>query len=382
MNDKQNHLSSTSSMIITHGGKVYEAARRWGIEADEVTDFSANINPLGMPSAVIAAIKNSLNKIYAYPDEHAFIYALADRYNIASDAIIVGNGSAALMFAVLRAIRPARVLLLEPAFSEYHRACIAAKAAAIRWTLREETGFMPDFASLIAAIEKRRFDLLILNSPHNPTGTLYAKEELTVLIERAEANQVVVMLDEAFIDYAPQSSLLDLAAEKSHCIVLRSLTKFFAMPGLRIGYAVCGTELASIIREQIETWPVSTTALEAGCAALRETQYEPHACRINAQSRKEFAEALHRIGLQVFPSAANFLLAKLPCGSGAELAQWLEPERILIRRCDSFHGLGDMYIRLAVRSNQEHLRLVSLIEAYLAHQIPLKSVIKDDSETI
>ena len=141
--------------------------------------------------------------------------------------------------------------------------------------------------------------------------------------------------------------------------------KFYAMPGLRIGYAVCQPELASVVKEQIEAWPVSTIALEAGRAALGEAEYESKARRINAQFREEFAEELRGIGLRVFPSTANFLLAQLPFGSGAELAQWLEPERVLIRRCDSFRGLGDTYIRMAVRSRRDNLRLVSLIEAWL-----------------
>jgi threonine-phosphate decarboxylase len=360
-------LNKVEPMTTAHGGKVYEAARRWGISPEAVIDFSANINPFGMPPGVRAAIENSLApaSLRAYPDEYAFVSALAGKHNLTPGEIIIGSGSVALMFAVLRAILPARVLLLEPAFGEYFRACVAVKAAVTRWRLAEETDFTPDFASLVRAIEERQFDLVILNSPHNPTGNLYAREELLTLVDLAEANQVAVMLDEAFIDYAPQASLLHSAAEKSRFIVLRSLTKFYAMPGLRVGYAVCGAKMAAAVREQIETWSVSTVALEAGRAALTEMEYESQTRRINAEAREEFADALHGIGLWVFPSAANFLLARLPCDSGAELTRRLEPERVLIRQCDSFRGLGDMYIRLAVRSRLDNLRLVSLIGKWL-----------------
>lgn len=359
-------------MTATHGGKVYAAARRLGIRADEIIDFSSNINPLGTPEGVLTAIENSLApaSLHAYPDEHAFVAAVAGKHNVTPETIIVGNGSAALVFAVLRTILPARVLLLEPAFGEYVRACVAVKAAVTRWRLAEETGFAPDFASLARSIQERRFDLVILNSPHNPTGSLYAREELLVLAKLAEANQVAVMLDEAFIDYVPQASMLHRAAKQSRFVVLRSLTKFYAMPGLRVGYAVCGAELAAAVRGQIEAWPVSAIALEAGRAALAEEQYESQARRINAQAREEFADALQRIGLYVFPSAANFLLARLPGGSGAELARWLEAERILIRPCDSFRGLGDPYVRLAVRSRGDNLRLVSLIGTWLKRKEP------------
>lgn len=360
-------LKSAELMYATHGGRVYEAARRLGIRPEEIIDFSSNINPLGPPSGVLAAIENSLSplSLRAYPDEHAFVSALADRDNVSPDEIVIANGSAALMFGALRAILPKRVLLIEPAFGEYLRACIAVRAEVTSWLLAEKTGFALDFASLMRAVEERQFDLVVLNSPHNPTGTLYAREQLLTLIDVAEANNVSVLLDEAFIDYAPQASLRPLPVTKPGLVVLRSLTKFYAMPGLRIGYAVGEAGLAAAVREQIEAWPVSTVALEAGHAALKEDEYAAQSRLVNAQAREEFTDALRGIGMHVFPSAASFLLARLPSGSGAELARWLESARILIRRCDSFRGLGDTYIRLAVRSREDNLRLVSQITTWL-----------------
>ncbi len=350
-----------------HGGRVYEAARRWRIAPEEVIDFSANINPFGPPPGVLAALEKSLAPVSlrSYPDSHAFISALAEKHNVARDEIVVGPGSAALMFAALRAMLPATALVLEPGFDEYFRACAAVEAEVLRPRLTERNGFAPDFNALVRAIEARRCDLVILNSPHNPTGRLYTREDLLALVDVAEANGVAVLLDEAFIDYAPESSLLPVAATKSRFIVLRSLTKFYAIPALRIGYAVCAAGMAAAIREQLDAWPVSTIALEAGQAALAEEEYEGASRCINTQARDEFAAALREIGLSVFPSDANFLLVRLSRCSGVELAQWLESSRTLIRRCDSFSGLGDAYIRLAVRSREDNLRLVSLIETWL-----------------
>jgi threonine-phosphate decarboxylase len=355
-----------------HGGRVYEAARRWGIAPEEVIDFSANINPLGPPPGALAAIENCLApaRLRAYPDTHAFISALADKHGVASNEIVVGAGSAALMFASLRALNPATVAVLEPGFDEYFRACAAVEAQVTRIRLTEKNNFAPDFGALARIIEARQCDLVILNSPHNPTGRLYAREDLLALLDVAEANDVAVLLDEAFIDYAPQASLLRIAVSKRRLVVLRSLTKFYAIPGLRVGYAVCAAEMAAAIREQIDAWPVSTIALEAGRAALAEGEYEVETRHINTQAREEFAVALREIGLFVFPSDANFLLVKLSRGSGAGLARWLESSRILIRRCDSYSGLGDAYVRLAVRSGEDNLRLVSFIEAWLSRSDP------------
>ncbi len=156
------------------------------------------------------------------------------------DEIIVGSGVASLIFAVMRAISPKRVIILEPAFAEYARACAAANATITTSLLRERHCFAPDFVELTRLLDDRQVDLVILNSPHNPSGRLYDRKDLLSLVETAERNNATVVLDEAFIDYVPESSLLPLAATKAHLIVLRSLTKFYAMPGLRVGYAVCG----------------------------------------------------------------------------------------------------------------------------------------------
>ncbi|HKQ80383.1 MAG TPA: threonine-phosphate decarboxylase CobD [Blastocatellia bacterium] len=360
-------MNNRKSAGAVHGGRVYEAARRWGIAPEEVVDFSANINPFGPPPGVMSAIEKSLEPVNlrSYPDSHAFSSAVAEKHGVNPDEVVVGPGSAALMFAVLRATAPASAIVLEPCFDEYSRACAAVDAQVTRLRLTEENDFAPDFGALTRLVEARRRQLLILNSPHNPTGRLYRREDMTALLDAAEANSVAVLLDEAFIDYTPQASLVALAASKSRLVVLRSLTKFYAIPGLRVGYAVCAAELAAALQNQLDAWPVSTVALEAGRAALYQKEYEMEIRRANEQSREEFAAALREIGLSVFPSEANFLLVKLSRGSGAELARRLESSRILIRSCDSFSGMGDDYIRLAVRSREDNLRLVSLVEAWL-----------------
>jgi threonine-phosphate decarboxylase len=360
-------LNNRESLQAIHGGRVYQAAQSWGIAPEDVIDFSANINPLGPPPGVLVALENCLQPINlrTYPDLHAFLSAVAEKYSVAADQIVVGPGSSALIFAVLRAVLPATAIVMEPGFDEYFRACASVEADVIRPSLLEANCFAPDFASLVRTIEERKCDLVILNSPHNPTGCLYAREDLMALVDVAEENNVTVLLDEAFIDYVQEASLLPLVETKERLIVLRSLTKFYAIPGLRVGYAVCAARMAAAISAQLDPWPVSAIALEAGRAVLAEEEYERESRHINAQAREEFAAALHDIGLTIFPSVANFLLVKLPRGSGAELARHLESSRILIRRCDSFSGLEDAFIRLAVRARGDNLRLVSLIEAWL-----------------
>src|SRR5258705_2947281 len=177
--------SSVQPIHVEHGGRVYEAARLWGIEPHEVLDFSANINPLGPPRGVLSAISNALTPINlrVYPDVHNFVSAIADKYRLMPDEIVVDSGTASLIFAVMHALSPKRVLILEPAFVEYSRASAAVNAQISSALLAEERGFIPDFESLLRAVKERHFDLVILNSPHKPTGASYPRNELLSLIE-------------------------------------------------------------------------------------------------------------------------------------------------------------------------------------------------------
>jgi threonine-phosphate decarboxylase len=358
-------MSSYESQLLSkHGGRIYDAARRWGVSPDEVLDFSANINPLGPPQSVAEVCKAA--NVRSYPDEQLFVDALVSKHQPRPDGIVVGSGTASLMFAVMHAVRPQRVLLLEPAFAEYSRSCNAVNAEITSWLLAEENGFNPDFVQLIRSIKEGKFDLVIINSPHNPTGNIYPRAWLLSIVDAAHEQGTLVLLDEAFIDYALEQSLSSLVQAKHNLIVLRSLTKFYSIPGLRVGYAICEASLASEIRKQIAPWSVSTVALEAARSVLNDENFIADSLQINAVARDEFTAALRDSGLLIFPSAANFLLVKLPKGSGTDLQHWLEPERILIRTCDSFRGLGDAFIRLAVRTSSENLRLVSLIKQWLS----------------
>src|SRR6185369_292570 len=213
-----------------HGGRVFEAARRWNVDPASVIDFSSNMNPLGPSQQVLTAIESSLtpSRLRTYPDAHSFVAALSQRHGVTTDKIVVGSGVASLLFATMRAIRPTRVLILEPAFAEYGRASAAAHASVTTLQLTDHNCFTPDFEALAQAVEAQRFDVLVLNSPHNPSGNLYARADLLSLLDVAERTNTYVVLDEAFVDYVPECSLVSLAATRTNLVVLRSLTKFYA----------------------------------------------------------------------------------------------------------------------------------------------------------
>jgi threonine-phosphate decarboxylase len=356
--------SSENNRAI-HGGRVYVAARKWGVPVSEVVDFSANVNPFGPPEALAKVNEEAWRNIASYPDESEFVGALAHKLRAPERCIVVSNGSASLLFDVVRALKPSGALIVEPSFSEYRRVLEACRVHIDTYYLSEQRKFLPDFYALRSLIRGGEIDLVILNSPHNPSGALCPGSELLSIAREAHELGAFLLIDEAFIDYAPGGSNAIELMNLPNTIVLRSLTKFYAMPGLRIGYALCRPELAGQIARQIPTWPISSVALWAATKAIGDAAFEERSRSLNTTAREEFENALVESGLTVFPAAANFLLIKLPAGSGADLERWLEPHRILIRRCDSFRGLDDRFVRLAVRSSKDNLRLAELLGRWL-----------------
>lgn len=352
--------------FAAHGGAVDEASRRWGVSREEILDFSANINPLGPPIGIHQALANGWEAVKSYPDTERFVSTLSAKLGVGPENIVPGNGSTGLIFAAVRALKTERALLLEPAFSEYRRSLRAVGTHIDSVLLCESDEFCPDFHLVSKTLHLSRSDLIILNNPHNPSGAAYSPAAVKALAAEAEQRGASVIVDEAFVDYSPEVSVLSDASVLRNVIVLRSLTKFYAIPGLRIGYAVCNGDLASRLREQIEAWPATCLALDAAVAALADSAFEEQSRQQNELVREQFRGALDRLSLTVYPSAANFLLIKLEEGRrGASLAQWLERYRVLIRRCDTFSGLGDRFARLAVRSKTDNERLVGLIGEWM-----------------
>ena len=361
--------SESKDKRTVHGGRVYAAARKWGIDPGDVVDFSANINPDGPPQAVLAALIDSIKSIRSYPDLSVLIEALSDRLGVPRDCITVGNGSTALIFAAVRALCPRNALLLEPAFAEYGRALQTMGTHIDSVVLSPDNNFLPDWDILNRELQTAARDLIIINNPHNPSGALINREDLLRFARHAKSNGTAVIIDEAFIDYVPESSTLPLIVELDNTIVLRSLTKFYSIPGLRIGYAVCHPDIALRLQAQTETWPVSAPAIDAAMASLSDNDFDELARNRNLASRNEFATHLSELpDVKVFPSSANFLLIKLENRDCRLLAEWLEQFHILIRLCDSFEGLNSEYARLAMLKPEHNMKLVNLIGQWLIKQ--------------
>lgn len=341
----------------THGGNIAWAAQIAGCSPDVIVDFSASINPLGPPQSAIAAIQKGIKSISAYPDPNytQLRETLAQYHQLSPDWVLPGNGVAELLTWVGRELSHRMTCLPTPAFNDYKRALRAFSGWIWDCALNLEE---PLTLSILPDAPKSPSGL-ILNNPHNPTGHLWTVQEILPLLDKFD----LVVVDEAFMDFltpAQQESLVPYIQEYPHLVVLRSLTKFYSMPGLRLGYAVSHPDRLHRWQQTRDPWAVNSLAALAGIAALNDIIFQQQTWNWLPLARSMLFEELHKIpGLNPLTGYANFLLVKTEF-PGSQLQQaLLQKTQVLIRDCLSFPELGESYFRVAVRTEQENQRLIN-----------------------
>ncbi|HAX80038.1 MAG TPA: threonine-phosphate decarboxylase [Cyanobacteria bacterium UBA11372] len=351
-----------------HGGNLAWAAALAGCSPGAIVDFSASISPLGPPESVLAAIVAHLQDTRAYPDpDYSELRAmLAVAHHLPSDWILPGNGSAELLTWAARELSELEAAyLVTPAFGDYFRALLAFKAKVLKWPLgngslvignRAEFSQLPITNSQLPIPNSRSG--LLLNNPHNPTGQLFSRETILPLLEQF----ALVVVDEAFMDFVlphQQQSLIPLVQEYPNLVILRSLTKFYSLPGLRLGYAIAHPNRLLKWQQWRDPWPVNVLAAAAAIAALQDKAFEQLSWDWLSAARPRLFQGLAELpGLCPFPGAANFLLVKSEQSSVLIQEKLLKQSRILIRDCLSFPELGDRFFRVAVRSQADNQCLI------------------------
>jgi threonine-phosphate decarboxylase len=355
-------------MPYLHGGDINRAAREAGLPADRILDFSSNINPMGLPARAaqrLAREAQDPDTWTRYPDPEAgeLRSALSCYAAVPPQCIAISAGADSLIHAAVRTFAPRRCVIPIPAFSEYERACRAAGCEAVFVPLAQD--FFMDRETLQLLQEG---DLLVLNNPHNPSGACATRAAMLEQIDAARASAATVLVDEAFIDYVPEAAITQHAAASDGVIAIRSLTKFFGCPGLRVGYAIASPQTVRNIAVQLPPWPVTALAVNAVAEALQDAAYQTEAREQNRRARASLSMALSSLGFRLSPGAANFLLVCVPAGiSATEIRQRLIREHaIVVRECDSFAGLEpDRYLRIAVRRDDENRRLIDAVARIL-----------------
>lgn len=323
--------------LASHGGDIYRYER-------DVVDFSANINPLGLPPGIKKAIYSNLDKILHYPDPKAgkTTEKIAEYWRIDKENILLGNGTSELIYLIVSCFQPKTVSIPVPTFSEYELAT-------------KRIGSSIRFLRLDELESSNMEDMFFLCNPNNPTGNLFLGR-----IENKQAKLIVV--DECFMDFLPdqkEHTSIWKSVKSRNLIVLRTFTKFFAMPGLRIGYLIGHKEIVEKLRQYQAPWSTNCLAQMAAELVLSDTDYIKKTHRLIEKERNFLFEQLDKIdGLKPYPSVANFLLVKTK-NSSLNLKESLIKKQILIRDCSNFRGLSDRYIRVAVRLHKENLQLLA-----------------------
>ena len=367
-------------MSKIHGGNIFQFAHEQRIEPYEVVDFSANINPLGPSQRGLDALNAQLRYISHYPDatNDDVLNAIADTYEMDKHQIIVGNGAAELLYAICRLPGYTGAFVPAPGFSEYKEALEASKIPVrdIFYRPREDDNEKPYFEVPYLALETFAAELkgqdgriiVFLGNPNNPDGTLLDKDHIrTVASMLKDANSLLV-IDESFIDFVGNDPLQDnehsmrsLVNEFDNIIVVHSFTKFYAVPGLRIGAAFANETLITQLQQYIPSWSVNTLAQAYTKAALNDVDYIKRTKQELNEERAFMYNALDDIeGITVYPPSANFILFQV--NQEGITANYINEElkkyNMIVRNCDSYVGLTNHWVRIAIKDHDTNIKLV------------------------
>ncbi|MGL4736511.1 MAG: threonine-phosphate decarboxylase CobD [Cellulosilyticaceae bacterium] len=349
---------------LIHGGDIYSASKETGINQTDFIDFSANINPLGIPYAVKEAMVRSLDGCINYPDPlcRDLVQAIADHEEVEASAVLCGNGAADLIYRLARAHKPKKALLLAPTFAEYELALQTVGCTCEYFVITEKNGFIvtEDYLERLTS----DVDLIVLCNPNNPTGTLIPEILMEQILARCNTMQITCLLDECFNDFLENGEAVSQVGQLRcypNLIILKAFTKLYGLAGVRLGYALSYKySLLEAMRLEGQCWNVSVIAQAAGKAALAQEAFRKETLKLIAKERQYLMQELGRLGMTVFDSAANYVFFK--CSHGVMIQQMLRQQGILIRSCNNYHGLDDQYFRIAVKSHEENQILIQALE--------------------
>ena len=357
-----------------HGGEVWEIAEETGLSVEDLVDFSSSINPLGPSPRALEAIKNSFDKITLYPDSNstALREALACHFgNINKNNVIVGNGSTELiyLFAQVFLKRGDVALVAAPSFGEYANAIV--KSGGKSKHLKLTHNFQIELNAFLEEMEGLR--AVFLCNPNNPTSMLIPDNTLREIIEKALEEEVVVLLDEDFIEFVEDEkrhSLVNRISKYPNVFVLRTFTKFYGLTGLRVGYGIADEETIDVFSKAKMPWNVNSLAQAAARAAMADKEHSRRTIELMKEEKKFLSNELSRIdGFHVFPADTNFILVDVRKTGfrASQLREKMIRHGLLVRDCSSFIGLDTFYVRVAVRTRKENERLLDAFRKVLTY---------------
>jgi len=336
-----------------HGGQIYDKAVSF--------DFSANVNPLGLPEKVRRVLEKTLEYSCFYPDDtcRALKEAIAMKEQVNKDYVICGNGASDLIYRIVHAKQPKHAMVLAPTFSEYEKALESVGCHINYECLVEENGFQ--LTDNILGSINENLDIMFLCNPNNPIGNVIEIELLEKIVEKAKQNNIFLVMDECFLDFVEDGerfSAKKYMIESKEIFILKAFTKIYAMAGIRLGYGMCSdVDFLEKMAMHGPSWSVSTLAQIAGVEALKQKKYVQKSLELVKEERTFLCKQLNKLGYKVYPTKANFIFFQ---GEESLYEEMLKRE-ILIRPCDNYIGLSKKYYRIAVRTHEENLELIKAL---------------------
>ena len=358
----------------SHGGNVHAAARELYRPVGSILDFSASINPLGPSRQAVRAFHEATSLVEHYPDPECFSLkrTMACRWKLSPERVVVGSGSTELIDVIPRALAIRSAMIVGPTYGEYARAVRHAGGRPSVVLARKADNYRPPLEEVVRRLVDKRpgrqaIDAVFLCHPNSPTGRPCGHDDLRALFRAADRARSWVILDESFIEYCGELTCAPYLRTFSRLIILRSFTKFYGLPGLRIGYSLSSSSVAALLRRFLPPWSVSAVAQRAAEAAIMDERHARRSLRYIEKERARLALRLSSLkGVTVVPSSANFLLIELPTPVRARaITADLRRQAMLVRDCSSVEGCTSRMIRIAVRASRDNDRLIGALARLL-----------------
>jgi threonine-phosphate decarboxylase len=356
--------------FVSHGGDVWGFSRKYNIPLEQVLDFSGPINFMGPSSKAVDAVKRQAKLIRFYPDPNPDeLRAEVARYvghGVDEANIILGNGSIELIYMIAE-VFPCKykAVIPVPSFTEYEKAVLRVHGEAVFVQLPESFALETETLKKTVTDETR---IIFICNPHSPSGTLYKKETILDIVEFSKKKDIIVGVDENYIEFAHNGEAATMAGyvkQYNNLFVIRSVTKFYGMPGIRFGYGIADKKLIETLQTVRQPWSINTLSGYATLAAFSDLDFIQNTKRTIARERAQFSKMLTEIGgLHIFPSETNFLLVKIlnKNFTSTGLRKEMAKEGMLIRDCSTFVGLNEGFFRVTVRSAADNSKLVEALK--------------------
>lgn len=357
-----------------HGSDVEAVEDIYNIKKEDVTNFSSNVNPLGISRKLRETLVEHIDVISSYPDRNykSLRMAIGEYIHADYQNILVGNGSTELISLIIQMKKPKTALLLGPTYSEYERELSLGGSDIAYYNLKEEDDFELDFRDFKPSINKD-IDMLILCNPNNPTSTCLDNHRLIMILELCREFGILVMIDETYVEFVTDVeavTAVPLTAVYDNLVVLRGVSKFFAAPGLRLGYAVSGNlELLDFINEKKNPWSINSLAEVAGSVMFSDTEYIEKTRILIDDERNFMYESLSRLHkLKVYRPAGNFILVRIADESvtSQDFFEFCIKRGLMIRDCSSFASLKDRFVRFCIMQPEKNKTLLECFEEYFS----------------